>query len=335
MSASYRASIEQHQLVKQYGSNYAGGWLSNLPASWIPYIQLARLSPPAGLFLIYFPHLFGTIHEATVQGIPFGDFLKTCVLLFGGSFFVSNAIHIWNDIVDAPIDKQVARTRERPIPRGAVTPLAAFIFAITQAAGAAMFLVFFLPTSAFYYAAFNVTSMTYYPWAKRHTHFPQVVLGIWLAWGVIVGSAAFGTYNPGLEQGARYFGVSRPTLCLYGASVLWTVIYDTIYAQQDAQDDIRIGVKSLAVLCKDNTKPVLYYVLLGQISLLLAVDYFSQKGLLFYILSVCGSLLSLGNMIFQVKLGDPRSCWWWFRNGFWLTGGLISMGLLSGYVLSL
>ncbi|KAI0145354.1 UbiA prenyltransferase family-domain-containing protein [Xylariaceae sp. FL1272] len=263
--------VEQQELDKQYGGNYAGGWLSYLPVSWVPYIQLARLSPPAGLFLIYFPHLFGIAHEATVRSVRFQDFLQACAVMLCGSFFVSNTIHIWNDLVDAPIDKQVARTRHRPIPRGAVTPFAAFVFTVTQAACAAMVLFAFLPARASYYAALNLAPTTYYPWAKRHTHFSQFVLGVWLAWGVVMGSASFTTGSPGEERAVAYFGISQSTTCLFVACILWTVIYDTIYAHQDIEDDTKIGMKSLAVLCRERTKPFLYFVLLGLLLLLMAV----------------------------------------------------------------
>lgn len=144
--------------------------------------------------------------------------------MFGGSFFVSNAIHIWNDLIDAPLDALVERTRNRSIPRGAVTPLAATVFTGTRALGAAVCLAF-LPSDpwqrSLLYALPGIVGWTYYPWAKRHTHFTQPVLEFCLAWGIVMGS---------LAMGAEPFAVDSSTLCLFLASILWTMIYDTIYA---------------------------------------------------------------------------------------------------------
>ncbi|KAL8823088.1 MAG: hypothetical protein Q9191_006186, partial [Dirinaria sp. TL-2023a] len=110
-------SSEDCSVAQQYGGNVNSGWIAVLPDSWLPYVQLARLNPPAGLFLIYFPHLFGVLHAAVLQQSPPYHTLQKSVTMLGGSFFVSNAIHIWDDLIDAPLDKLVERTRHRPIPR--------------------------------------------------------------------------------------------------------------------------------------------------------------------------------------------------------------------------
>ncbi|TVY53255.1 4-hydroxybenzoate polyprenyltransferase, partial [Lachnellula suecica] len=127
-------------LSHQYGGDHATGWLAYLPPTWLPYVQLARLSPPAGLFLIYFPHSFGILHGALLTHTPPLALLRNSLLLLGGSFFVSNAIHIWNDLIDAPLDALVERTRKRPIPPGAVSKNAALVFTFTQTLVAGLFL---------------------------------------------------------------------------------------------------------------------------------------------------------------------------------------------------
>src|SRR4051794_37399684 len=98
-------------LSRQYGGVHAGGWVNFLPSSWVPYVQLSRLSPPAGFFLIYFPHFFGVMHAAKVHDISVFEATRVCLLLLAGSFFCNNASHAWNDLVDAPIDKMIARTK--------------------------------------------------------------------------------------------------------------------------------------------------------------------------------------------------------------------------------
>ncbi|KAM7210595.1 hypothetical protein V8F06_014021, partial [Rhypophila decipiens] len=133
-------------LSHQYGGYHTGSWVDRLPPSWVPYIQLSRLSPPAGVFLIYFPHLFGVLHAIATASISLGwPSIKAMAIvslhLLGGSFFCNNAAHAWNDLLDAKIDVQIARTKTRPIPRGAITRMGALLFACSQAVCAATFLV--------------------------------------------------------------------------------------------------------------------------------------------------------------------------------------------------
>lgn len=323
-------------LAQQYGGNHKTGWLAYLPDTWLPYVQLARLSPPAGLFLIYFPHVFGFLHAAIITQAEPEAVTKAAALTFGGSFFVSNSIHIWNDLIDAPLDAKVERTLDRPIPRGAVSPSSATIFTVTQALGAAVFLFYLAitPFSAFLYSLPSILGWTYYPWAKRHTNAPQLVLGFCLAWGIVMGYIALGAepFNAGLVD-ASTPRVQPSSLCLFLASILWTIIYDTIYAHQDVNDDIKAGIKSLAVLYQDRTKSLLWQLLVLMISLLVACGQLSQMGLAYYLIAVGGSVTSLGSMIAMVELKNSESCWWWFGNGFWYAGGSITAGLLVEYIL--
>ena len=323
-------------LARQYGGNHKSAWLASLPSSWLPYVQLARLSPPAGLFLIFFPHLFGMLHAAVLQQSPPLQLLRASATMLCGSFFVSNAIHIWNDLIDAPLDARVERTRNRPIPRGAVSPAAALVFTITQATGAVIFLNY-LPFKFGRSALFALPSIiiwTYYPWAKVHTNFPQLVLGICLAWGIIMGSLAIGMEPFAVEtarDGVRV-RLDYSTLCLFSAGVLWTMIYDTVYAHQDLEDDIKVGIKSMAVLFRDRTRPVLWLLLTCMAALLLACGRLGEMGVVYYIGAVGGAVMSLGMMIARVDLRNSESCWWWFSNGFWLPGGFISTGLFMEYM---
>ncbi|KAI1390545.1 UbiA prenyltransferase [Hypoxylon trugodes] len=332
------SSFQNNALAQQYGGGHAGGWVGRLPASWVPYVQLTRLSPPAALFLIYFPHFFGIMLAAIIQRSPVSQVLYAGVIMLGGSFFFSNAAHGWNDLIDAPIDKSIARTSKRPIPRGAISPRAAFIFTVTQAIGAASFLLL-MPQGSAIYAAPNIIGTFYYPWAKRHTNFAQIVLGFCLAWGIMMGSCAMGlkpfTGGPfGAESEWKQTFWAEPSITsLLLASVLWTVIYDTIYAHQDVKDDIKVGLKSIAVLFRDRTKPLLWLSLGCMVALLYTCGSLLNMGIPFHAMAGGGSLLSLGAMIANVELKDSASCWWWFRYGFWLAGGAIAGGLLSEYVL--
>ncbi|KAL2177754.1 UbiA prenyltransferase family-domain-containing protein [Thermothelomyces heterothallicus CBS 202.75] len=322
-------------LAQQYGGGHVGGWVDRLPASVIPYVQLARLSPPAGLLLIFFPHFFGILHAAIVLlssrgssnggddggDVPGPAILRACAITLAGSFFSSNAAHAWNDLVDAPMDRQVARTRGRPVARGAISPLGAFLFAASQALLAAGVL-------AACYALPNILAIIYYPYAKRHTHLAQVVLGFCLSYGVVMGSCAMGLFPQSIPV-----MVHVPTVCLMGACLLWTVLYDTVYAHQDVEDDRKLGLKSTAVLLGDRSKPALWCVLGAMLALLAVPGRAAGMGPPYYLFTLGGCLASLGTMVYRVDLKDPASCWWWFRYGFWLAGGSIAAGLVSEYLL--
>lgn len=345
-----------------------------LPKSWIPYIQLARLSPPVGVCLVLFPHVFGFLHgllllksatplppAAPIQSpnvpswnwvwlssnlptrLSFSAFsfsypqgiaaqlIQPAALLVVGSFFLSNAIHGWNDLIDAPYDALVARTRERPVVRGAVSKTGALLFTVTQGVASAALLTILLPNPevSVQIAWPSIVANLYYPWAKQHTHFAQYVLGVCLAWGVVVGTAGIlEAAEPGKGRDIWAGRTGKSTACLTAAAVLWTVIYDTIYAFQDREDDIKVGLKSTAVLFGEGTKGFLAVNLGGLVGLLAYIGSLLELGGLYYGFAAGGCFLSLATMITKVDLSNPSSCWWWFRYGFWLAGGSIAVGLI-------
>ncbi|KAF6821457.1 4-hydroxybenzoate polyprenyl transferase [Colletotrichum plurivorum] len=302
-------------------SNHVEGVGGLLPATWIPYCQLTRLSPPVPLILIYLPHVFGILHAARVHALPYGEVLQVSLVLLCVSFFQNNAGHAWNDLVDAPIDAQIERTRMRPIPRGAITPRAAAIFVATQVLGAFLFLLL-LPGGTCLAEIPNVVGTAYYPFAKRHTNLPQVVLGFCLAWGVMVGSAGTGVSRPWADA---------PTVGLLLASVIWVIIFDTLYGFMDLADDLRVGVKSFAVLIRGVAKPVLWLLLLIMTACLVASGYYTGMGPPYYAVTVLGAVFGVGFAIARVDLGDKASCWDMFTTGFLRTGVVMAIGLAVEY----
>jgi 4-hydroxybenzoate polyprenyltransferase len=116
------------------------------------------------------------------------------------------------------------------------------------------------------------------------------------------------------------------------ASTLWTMIYDTVYAHQDLKDDIKAGIKSLAVLYRDGTKSLLWQLLALMAALLTACGRLNEMSIMYYLVAVGGTVVSLGSMIAKVDLKSAESCWWWFGNGFWFAGGSIAGGLLVEYL---
>ena len=120
---------------------------------------------------------------------------------------------------------------------------------------------------------------------------------------------------------------------LYSSCVSWTVLYDMIYAHMDIKDDVKAGIKSIALRHDKETKAVLSGLAVVQIGLLAAAGATVGAGPVFFLGSCGSAAATLGLMIWKVKLKDVSNCWWWFKNGAWFTGGGVAAGLLGDYLL--
>jgi 4-hydroxybenzoate polyprenyltransferase len=230
-----------------------------------------------------------------------------------------------NDLWDRNLDPHVARTRLRPIARGAITPFNALVFTGAQLfAGLAILLQF--PTACFFYATPSLLFVAAYPLAKRITYYPQFVLGLTFSWGAIMGFPALGVDL--LSNGAAQAAAAL----LYTSNVAWTVLYDMIYAHMDIKDDAKAGIKSIALKHDKETKQVLTGLAVTQVALLAGAGIATGAGPVFFIGGCGGALVTLGIMIKRVNLKSVKDCWWWFVNGCWITGGVISLGLGADYL---
>ena len=225
-----------------------GNWVDGLAPAWTrPYLRLARLDRPIGSWLLLMPCWWsararrGSCRQAKVD-------LWHVVLFFIGAFAMRGAGCTWNDIVDRDLDARVERTRSRPIPSGQVSVTAAAVFLVLQAlVGLAVLLQFNRFTVYVGFASLAVVAV--YPFMKRITYWPQIVLGLAFSWGALMGwPATFGRLD-------------LPALLLYAGAISWVIGYDTIYAHQDREDDALIGIKSTALLFGEHTKPMLASVL--------------------------------------------------------------------------
>ncbi|KAL2265336.1 hypothetical protein VTJ83DRAFT_6436 [Remersonia thermophila] len=303
------------------------GLLSFLPASWVPYAELTRIDKPTGAYYLYFPCVFSTLLAAplaTPIAAP-SAVLGTSLLFLTGAVIMRGAGCTINDLWDRNLDPHVARTRLRPLARGAVTPFQAIVFTGGQLlAGLAVLLQF--PWECFFYATPSLLFVATYPLAKRVTYYPQFVLGLTFSWGAIMGFPALGvdllTDAPAQAAAAL----------LYLSNVAWTVLYDMIYAHMDVRDDVKAGIKSIALKHGARTKQVLTGLALVQVGLLAGAGAAVGAGPAFYIGSCGGALVTLGVMIRRVNLKSVSDCWWWFVNGCWITGGVITAGLAADYL---
>lgn len=303
------------------------GLLAHLPRAAVPYAELIRLDKPVGTYYLFFPCLFSTLMAGlhTVPAAPPSSVIGFSALFLTGALVMRGAGCTINDLWDRNLDPHVARTRLRPIARGAVTPFNAIVFTGAQLlTGLAVLLQF--PFACFWYATPSLLLVATYPLAKRVTYYPQAVLGLTFSWGAIMGFPALGVDL--LADSAALTAAG----CLYASNIAWTVLYDMIYAHMDIKDDVKAGIKSIALAHESNTKTVLAGLAVTQIGLLAAAGSALGAGPLFFAGSCGGAALTLGTMIWRVRLSSVADCWWWFKNGCWFTGGAIATGLAGEYV---
>ena len=212
----------------------SGNWVdARAPQAWKPYLRLARFDRPIGAWLLLFPTWWSQALAEVSIGQPFPN-LWYLLLFWLGAFIMRGAGCTYNDIVDRDYDARVARTAARPIPSGQVSVTQAYVFlAVLCAAGLLVLIQFNAFTIAL--GASSLLLIAVYPFAKRFTYWPQLVLGLTFKWGALVGWAAV--------TGS----LSWAAFALYAGSVLWTIGYDTIYAHQDKEDDALVGLKSTAL----------------------------------------------------------------------------------------
>ena len=220
------------------------GWVERiLPQSVQPYAQLMRLDRPIGWWLLVLPCWWGLLLAQMNQGDARPN-IYFALLFLVGAIIMRGAGCTGNDLVDREIDAKVARTRNRPIASGRVSVSAAIAFIILQGlAGLLVLLQFNLYTVILASASLLIVAI--YPFMKRVTYWPQLVLGFAFNWGALVGwSAVTGS-------------LSLAPVLLYAGGVFWTLAYDTIYAHQDMEDDVLVGVKSTALKFGDRSRSII------------------------------------------------------------------------------
>src|SRR6195256_5524879 len=212
-----------------------GNWVDTRAPSWSrPYLRLARFDRPIGSWLLLMPCWWSAASAAGVAR-DVSQLAFVVVLFFIGAFVMRGAGCTWNDITDRDLDAKVERTRSRPIPAGQVSVSQALVFLVLQALiGLAVLLQF--NRFAIMSGIASLIIVVIYPFMKRITWWPQVVLGLAFSWGALMGFAV------------RLGRIDATALVLYAGSIAWVIGYDTIYAHQDAEDDALIGVKSTARL---------------------------------------------------------------------------------------
>ncbi len=290
-----------------------GNWVDTRAPSWSrPYLRLARFDRPIGSWLLLMPCWWSAALAAGVAH-DVGQLPQVIALFFIGAFVMRGAGCTWNDITDRDLDAKVERTRSRPLPAGQVSVKQALAFLVLLALiGLAVLLQF--NRFAIITGIASLLIVAIYPFMKRITWWPQVVLGLAFSWGALMGFAVI------LGR------IDLTALVLYAGSIAWVIGYDTIYAHQDAEDDALIGVKSTARLFGARTHLALavFYslavVLIGVALVLGAAQWPAWIGLAAF----------AGHLVWQIRrldIRDPALCLRIFKSnrdaGLLLLAGLL------------
>jgi 4-hydroxybenzoate polyprenyltransferase len=309
------------------------------PASWRPWLKLARLDRPTGVWLLMLPGWQGAALAAASRGGP--PALRLLALFALGAGLMRAAGCAFNDIIDRDFDARVSRTAGRPIASGQITVSGAWIFLIACAlAGLAILLS--LNLLCFYLGVGSLGLVAAYPFMKRITWWPQAWLGLTFNWGALMGYAAalggpslglllalmVGAGASGAQLSAAISPLPWPPILLYGAGLFWTLGYDTIYAVQDMEDDALIGVKSSALrLGAAAPRAVTGFYILS-LAFALAAGWLAGLGPLFT-LGAIGLGVHLAWQARRLRLDDPALALRLFRSNT-LSGAILFAALVAG-----
>ena len=284
------------------------------PAFLLPWLRLARLDRPIGAWLLFWPCACSLALALTTTA-PAPHHLRLLLLLALGALLMRAAGCTWNDLIDRDIDRQVQRSRARPLASGSLSAKQALAFLAALLLVALLVLLQFNAFSVILGLAV-VPLVCFYPFAKRFTALPQLFLGISFAWGALFGwSAVTGS-------------LAAAPLCLYIACVAWIIGYDTIYALQDRQEDALLSLGSSALLWGESSRAAVAVCYGIACLALLATGVFAGSGGLFYV----GLLTVAWHCLWQVRrldVDDPQLCLRLFQSNSEV-GALMFLALFGG-----
>ena len=283
------------------------------------YLQLMRLDKPVGTLLLLWPTLAALCMAA--QGLPP---LHLVVIFTLGTFIMRSAGCVINDFADRKVDGFVERTKERPLVTGAISSKQALALFFGLIISAGLLLLFLNQTTQL--LAFGGLALAIaYPFMKRWTHMPQVVLGAAFSWGIPMAWSAQG------------LAVPPESILMFCTSLLWIVPYDTLYAMVDRNDDLKVGIKSTAILFGDLDK-----AMIGALqALTLAGLYLLGQKLGYAHAYYVGLVIILGLFVYQqwlIRDRDRMGAFAAFRNNILVGASLLTFTLtellLEKYVLA-
>jgi 4-hydroxybenzoate polyprenyltransferase len=295
-------------------SDATDNWVDTRAPLWSrPYLRLSRLDRPIGSWLLLLPCWWSAALAAGIAH-DLKQLPLILVLFLIGAFAMRGAGCTWNDITDRDLDAQVERTRSRPIPAGQVSVAQAAAFLVLQAL---VGLIVVLQFNRFAVATgiASLVIVAVYPFMKRITYWPQIVLGLAFSWGALMGFAV------------TFGRIDTTALVLYAGSIAWVIGYDTIYAHQDTEDDALIGIKSTALLFGARTRPALVVFYGLAVALIGVALTLAGAGWTAWI-GFAAFAVHLVWQIRRLEIGDPKLCLRIFKSNR-NAGLLLFAGLLA------
>lgn len=297
---------------------------SNSSFAWLqPWIALTRVKKFAGTMVVFWPFAWGLTMAAKTLLLPIESFSMILAFGFIGASILHSAGCVWNDILDQDFDRQVERTKNRPIANGSISTTGGLLFLFAHIA--ILIAINWKSNIVAWYIGL-MTSLplpALYPLMKRITYWPQAWLGI--------------TLNTGPVLAWAYTTGAYPTssIVLSAGCWAWTIWYDTIYACQDMRDDVKAGVKSTALLFHPYIKEVLSLFGAAVVASLYFAGKLNEQQLPYFVVSVGGGSLHLFSQLWSVNLEHPKECWKAFHDTAFTFGGIVWGGLMLDYALSL
>lgn len=287
----------------------------HIQARLADYARLLRLDRPIGSLLLLWPTYWALWLAA--DGFPgIGNFIVFTL----GVFLMRAAGCAINDFADRKVDRHVKRTRDRPLTSGRIEAWEAVALFAGLCLVAFLMVVLFTNTLTLYLSFGGVILAFIYPFMKRYTHLPQLFLGAAFSWAIPMAWAA--------EAGE----VTRMAWLLFTANLLWTVAYDTFYAMVDRDDDIKIGIKSTAILFGDADRAVIAILQALVVLILVMVGQQAELGVFYYLGLVAMACL----FVFQQHLArfrEREGCFKAFLNNNW-AGFAVFSGLLVDLIVN-
>ncbi|MCH7882271.1 MAG: 4-hydroxybenzoate octaprenyltransferase [Proteobacteria bacterium] len=278
------------------------------------YGELIRIEKPVGIYLLLWP----TLWALAVAGEGAPD-LKVLLIFVAGVFLMRSAGCAINDFADRHIDLHVARTRDRPLTSGRIGEKEVLmVFAVL--CSLAFLLVLSLNRFTIWLSIGGVLIAASYPFMKRYHYLPQVHLGAAFGWSVLMAFAA------------QTESLPRQAWLLYVATLVWAVAYDTMYSMADREDDLKIGVKSTAILFGEFDRAMIgLFQILFILTLWLMGRELAFSGIYFYSLAVAAVFLIYEQLMIMWR--EPEDCFLAFQHNHWV-GAIVFGGIIGHYYLA-
>jgi 4-hydroxybenzoate polyprenyltransferase len=307
------ASIDTYSGMKGFTDIQAGGWVARLPEPWRPYALLGRFDRPIGAWLLVLPGFWAFAMVAT----GWGEGLWLAALFLLGAFAMRAAGCVVNDIWDRDLDRQVVRTRGRPLAAGMITTVQALAF-LAALCLVGLFVLVQLSWAAILMGLASLVPIALYPLAKRVTNYPQVVLGFVFSWAAPTGYAA--------ATGR----LDLPALALWAAGFCWILGYDTIYAHQDREDDAAVGIGSTALAFGEHSARFIAACYAAMLLLVLVAGELAGLSLWFLPALLLPAAL-LARQVVSLDIDDPEQCLRLFHANREV-GLAVALALLAGRI---